>query len=796
MRVCKVLACLFPLVDENVHYQDYLHVIKRAVVSSDGISPRFHERKGLNILGSKYFIIMETGLSPAPETAAPLLHDLSNQSGAESLMASNRSTGDIKKEGESPELQGELNTSQNLSLGMGSESREQVDCPTDESSLERSNQADNRISLVLSKVLTLEKSSIITEKDQNDDASDSKAVHSEDVATGLSEEAARGTCQHSSGKNLKKLTNGTEFELPEEVMAERNGHYVRPMSPMTPDTLRTTDEFNRTVDLEPVVSEAIAGLSPILSSRESDYCMIKRTPSKLRVGRSESSCTAKDATLEATSPSTSRYTNGLLSQFYSYHSDQDQASTDGQSTQAPMDKNVETTEVRPEVSEHDEINDPRDEIDTLPEKRVLGASLETTNSPKEAKTGRMRSSIPTGDVASSPKLEQAATHFGEEHDTGTSHPEFSLKADVFASQASHTLEEDKEKRLSSSSPDTESHSLLEQAATHIGRKQDTVTSDPDASLEVDGVEVDDERTEELESSSIPCRHLDLLNSSESTNRDSLDSVKNGCNQLEFSRNYRDLASAKKHLDASSLAFIERLRGAAHRRKLQVARSRDSLAAKEREQLLSIASAKEQQLAVAPELPSKLQPVHDRSKTSVDPYKPFKARPVPNTTGHFGSGGQVGVPKVEKKPTTTPFSPLLGARRPREEGNPFVGLKVLQSRHRIDSQSLPFKARPAPPTTGYQGHGGQVGVPKIPKRPPTVPESPLLGKKRTSLATTKNGKGVSGSGNRNTPASNFPSRRHVKNEGPFVGLLSGSEVSPMTMLWRSSLNELINHSTLL
>ena len=260
--------------------------------------------------------------------------------------------------------------------------------------------------------------------------------------------------------------------------------------------------------------------------------------------------------------------------------------------------------------------------------------------------------------------------------------------------------------------------------------------------------------------------------------------------------YRDLTSAKKNLDASSMAFIERLRGAAHRRKLRVARSRDSLAAKEKEHLLSIASANERrQLMASKEAPVNTHAISTQPTAALEPsYKPFKARPVPSTTGHVGNGGQIGVPKVEKKPATTPFSPLLGARRPQKEKLPSINsptrnvprrstsrlvsmvaesLTPKKSKSRGHSASMTFKARPAPPTTGFMGQGGQVGVPKVTKRPVTVPESPSLGNRRSSLPTTSKPK---------PPAFQPPrhsiSRKNVNSAKPFTRILAGNDVSSL------------------
>lgn len=897
---------------------------------------------------------MNFAISPA--TAAPVRHDLSNHSGVESPMKLN------EKEWESQALQGELNTSNNASLGLGLDVR-QLDFPTDESG--GSSEATNRVESVWSKEQGT------TAKDQINDASGSETIHRNEVASGLSEDSTRGIRGPSAEKNPREPATTSAFELPKEVSTETKGHYVGPMSPLTPDTYtpRPSDEFNCTIDLGPAVSEAIAGLSPIIA-RESDYHMIQRIPLESHVVRNDSKDTAHDAPLGPASALKKTNANGPQSQQTYSHSDQDHALTNYQSTQTSEDEDVDTTEVFPEATEpygrndsqdipiqgtclsminisdegepksrHElervathfedeqetdtsnvessieadafssqnntskgdqaltedqsrqavekgdahtaevspemtepyEMNDTQDtraetslgtinvsiktettrmsstnsigEIDSHSELEHAAAHFEkeheigtagpdvfsvgASNILKEDAAKKLSASTSIGDTASHPELQQIAAHFGEEHETGTIDPEAGYEAHVYSSPAGNTSEEGEAKRLGSvSHPELElaalhfgegnetgaydpedsheadvvtwqarkrlgslssiggmeRHAEREQAAAFFRGKQETVPSNPESSLEADGVEVYVERTAELDSSLTSRQHIDSPNPSTSSNRESFDSGENGCTQLKSSQAYKDLTSAKKHLDASSLAFIERLRGAAHRRKLQVARSRDDLVAKEREQLLSIASSKEQQLSVAPELPPTLQPAYDRVEKSVGAYKPFKARPVPNTTGHFGSGGQVGVPKVEKKPATTPFSPLLGARRPKKEGKSFTYQTLREPRNIMQSKSLPFKARPAPPTTGYLGHGGQAGVPKIPKRPTTVPESPLLGKKRSSFATArKDGMGVSSHVNQDKTASNFPSKREVTKAGPFVRLFPGSEVSRIAIV---------------
>lgn len=184
----------------------------------------------------------------------------------------------------------------------------------------------------------------------------------------------------------------------------------------------------------------------------------------------------------------------------------------------------------------------------------------------------------------------------------------------------------------------------------------------------------------------------------------------------------DILRTQEELGASSLAFIRKLRGAAFRRKMDLTRSRDSLAAKEKEQREVIAAyqaAKDQrrQSDPSPRVLEQRRPLVNLN---------FKARPLPATTGFSGHGGMAGVPRVAKKPVTTAFSPLLGARR--QTGN--VNFNHVDSKpDAVDEPTTAFRALPLPPTTGQLGHGGQSGIPKVPKRPATVPFSPLLGARR-------------------------------------------------------------------
>lgn len=191
----------------------------------------------------------------------------------------------------------------------------------------------------------------------------------------------------------------------------------------------------------------------------------------------------------------------------------------------------------------------------------------------------------------------------------------------------------------------------------------------------------------------------------------------------------EIEKMKEELGATSLAFIQRLRGAAFRRKANLARSRDSLAAKERQQREAIAAAK-----AAKEKRRQSEPL---PRPSAQPKVKlvnaiFHARPLPATTGSKGAGGLSGVPKVDKKPTTVPVSPMLGRRRKSRlvDGDEHVDEA---QEHERESDTAAFRALPLPKTSGPAGHAGLAGVPKVPKRPTTVPRSPMLGMRRPKPA---------------------------------------------------------------
>ena len=156
----------------------------------------------------------------------------------------------------------------------------------------------------------------------------------------------------------------------------------------------------------------------------------------------------------------------------------------------------------------------------------------------------------------------------------------------------------------------------------------------------------------------------------------------------------DLQSAKKEVGERSSNFIDKIRNAAHKRSVAVTRSRDSLVAKEQEQLRSNAESKTRSAA---SVMNDLQTVDENTKEVVDAKEngiSNRHQSKHSKKNSIGFGG-VGVPKVDKRPTTMPLSPMLGSRRKGDSAASFGG----------------------------------SGVPKVEKRPTTTPMSPMLGSRR-------------------------------------------------------------------
>ena len=240
-----------------------------------------------------------------------------------------------------------------------------------------------------------------------------------------------------------------------------------------------------------------------------------------------------------------------------------------------------------------------------------------------------------------------------------------------------------------------------------------------------------------------------------------------------------LEDAMKQVGEHSNDFIGKMRDAANKRKAAVTRSRDFLVAREQEQIRSIA-----------ECESRLTTLKEKLESGIETNKENEAfqqiRKKANKT--FNGFGGVGVPKVEKRPTTKPLSPKLGLRRNGGKSKT-TKKKTMESSEKIsafkpiaksnitifndaeideckNSTSLidtkkhskneaagevedrskskssakkedqglfgapgGFKARPVPSSTTRRWNAGQLGIPRVSKRALTVPVSPCLGPKR-------------------------------------------------------------------
>lgn len=236
----------------------------------------------------------------------------------------------------------------------------------------------------------------------------------------------------------------------------------------------------------------------------------------------------------------------------------------------------------------------------------------------------------------------------------------------------------------------------------------------------------------------------------------------------------NLEDAMKQVGEHSNDFIGKMRDAANKRKAAVTRSRDFLVAREQEQIRSIAEC-ESRLTT---LKEKLESGGETNKEN-EAFQQIRKKSN-NTLNGFGG---VGVPKVEKRPTTKPLSPKLGLRRnggktkttkkkkmesskkisafkpiaksnitifndaeideckhstslidrKKQSKNEAVGSKSKSNAKKEDQELFGapggFKARPIPSSTTGRWNAGQLGIPRVSKRALTVPVSPCLGPKR-------------------------------------------------------------------
>lgn len=181
----------------------------------------------------------------------------------------------------------------------------------------------------------------------------------------------------------------------------------------------------------------------------------------------------------------------------------------------------------------------------------------------------------------------------------------------------------------------------------------------------------------------------------------------------------DVASkVNAEFGSCSLSFIQKLRGAAFRRKMNLSRSRDSFVAQEKEHREAIAASKAARFKNEDVVTSPVKSAISQTTVSLS-NESFKALPLPSTNGTSGCGGLSGVPKVEKRPATVPCSPLLGSRR----------LQCYHASHFTqDNHSMKIAS--------IKNSSGVAGIPKVTKRPITVPTSPQLGNRRSNYSKFK------------------------------------------------------------
>jgi len=122
-------------------------------------------------------------------------------------------------------------------------------------------------------------------------------------------------------------------------------------------------------------------------------------------------------------------------------------------------------------------------------------------------------------------------------------------------------------------------------------------------------------------------------------------------------NHCDLTSAKRPIDTTS--GLELWRGAAHRRKLEVIQSQFHVT---EPRLSSFKFAQFDNHSATRLRKTFLTTKPKKFPPEEDPYRPFKAKSLPNNS----TGGVAGVPKVEKRSVTQPKSPQLGSRRKPDE----------------------------------------------------------------------------------------------------------------------------------
>lgn len=196
---------------------------------------------------------------------------------------------------------------------------------------------------------------------------------------------------------------------------------------------------------------------------------------------------------------------------------------------------------------------------------------------------------------------------------------------------------------------------------------------------------------------------------------------------------QDLANARRAVDVTSKGLVAQLQSAAAQRKLFLSRENRCLVSSLGPQKSNTESKSHRNISesCAKILVKNEEKNRRKIKLTEDPYKPFVARPLPQTNGALGNGGQIGVPRVCKRRGTIPNSPKLGSHRIDLHGDKLRVRRAIESlrkpsidfpmpplplnralsfpKKKIDSSEDPYKPFVARPIPEYFGHGGKVGI---------------------------------------------------------------------------------------
>jgi len=155
---------------------------------------------------------------------------------------------------------------------------------------------------------------------------------------------------------------------------------------------------------------------------------------------------------------------------------------------------------------------------------------------------------------------------------------------------------------------------------------------------------------------------------------------------------QDLANARRAVDVTSKGLVAQLQSAAAQRKLFLSRENRRLVSSLGSQKSNTESKSHRNISesCAKILVKNEEKNPRKIKLTEDPYKPFVARPLPQTNGALGNGGQIGVPRVCKRRGTIPNSPKLGSHRVDLQGD------KLRVRRAIESLRKPSIDFPMPP----------------------------------------------------------------------------------------------------